>query len=97
MHQDEVHKLMDKIQGFIKNQSRVADFPYIEHYPCSAEGLPKSIQDRAYGSGDLPVEVDISELSMILGNAKMQGRKKDSAPDWLQHVPDAFKGGSYNK
>jgi hypothetical protein len=22
----------------------------------------------------------------------MRGRKKDSAPDWLQHVPDAFKG-----
>jgi hypothetical protein len=92
MNQDEVHKLMDKIQGFIKNQLRVADFPYIEHYPCSAQGLPKSIQDRAYGSGDLPVEVDISELSMILGDAKMRGRKKDSAPDWLQHVPDAYKG-----
>jgi hypothetical protein len=92
MHQDDVHKLMDKIQGFIKNQSRVADFPYIEHYPCSAQGLPNSIQARAYGSGDLPVDVDISELSMILGDAKMRGRKKDSAPDWLQHVPDAFKG-----
>jgi hypothetical protein len=92
MNQDDVHKLMDKIQGFIKNQSRVAEFMYIEHYPCSAQGLPKSIQDRAYGSGDLPVEVDISELSMILGDAKMRGRKKDSAPDWLQHVPDAYKG-----
>jgi hypothetical protein len=29
---------------------------------------------------------------MVLGDAKMRGRKKDSAPDWLQHVPDAFKG-----
>ena len=92
MNQDEVHKLMDKIQGFIKNQSRVSEFPYIEHYPCSAQGLPKTIQDRAYGSGDLPVEVDISELSMVLGDAKMRGRKKESAPDWLQHVPDAYKG-----
>ncbi len=92
MHQDDVRKLMDKIQGFIKNQSRVADFPYIEHYPCSAQGLPRSIQYRAYGSGCLPVEVDISELSMVLGDAKMRGRKKDSAPDWLQHVPDAYKG-----
>jgi hypothetical protein len=92
MNQDEVHKLMDKIQGFIKNQSRVAEFPYIENYPCSAQGLPKSIQDRAYGSENLPVEVDISELSMVLGDAKMRGRKKDSAPDWLQHVPDAYKG-----
>ena len=89
MNQDDVHKLIDKIQGFIKNQS---EFMYIEHYPCSAQGLPKSIQDLAYGSGDLPVEVDISELSMILGDAKMRGRKKDSAPDWLQHVPDAYKG-----
>ena len=92
MNQDDVHKLMDKIQGFIKNQSRVAEFMYIEHYPCSAQGLPKIIQARAYGSGDLLVEVDISELSMILGDAKMRGRKKDSAPDWLQHVLDACKG-----
>ena len=92
MTQEEVHKLMDKVQGFIKNQSRGGEFQYIEHYPCSAQALPKAIQDRAYGSGDLPVEVDIPELGMILGDAKMRGRKKDSAPDWLQHVPEAYKG-----
>lgn len=92
MGQDEVHKLMDKIQGFIKGLSRVAEIPYIEHYPCSAQELPNSIKDRAYAPGELPVEVDISELNIVLGDNKMRGRKKDRVPDWLQHVPEAYRG-----
>ena len=92
MGQDEVHKLMDTIQGFIKGLSRVAEIPYIEHYPCSAQELPNSIKDRAYAPGELPVEVDISELNIVLGDNKMRGRKKDRVPDWLQHVPEAYMG-----
>lgn len=92
MNQDEVHKLMDKIQSFIKGQARVTELPYLEHYPCSASGLPKEIQQRAYGSEGLPVEVDIPELGIILGDNKMRGRKKEQMPDWLQHVPEAYRG-----
>ena len=92
MAQDEVHKLMDKIQSFIKGQPRTADVPYIDHYPCAAKELPSILVKRAYGSGDLPVEVDIPELGIILGDSKMRGRPKNNLPDWLEHVPDNYKG-----
>ena len=64
----------------------------MEHYPCGAQELPNDIQHRAYGSGGLPVEVDIPELGIILGDNKMRGRKKEHMPDWLQHVPEAYRG-----
>ena len=92
MSQDEVHKLMDKVQGFIKSQPRVVEFPYLEHYPCGAKDLPRSIKDRAYDPANLPVEVNIPELNMVLGDNKMRGRKKEPVPEWLHYVPDAFKG-----
>jgi len=91
MGQDEVHKLMDKIQGFIKGHPRVSGVPYLEHYPVAAKELSSEHQRRAYGSADLPVDVDIPELSIILGDTKMRGRKKEVLPDWLRHVPDAYK------
>ena len=91
LSQEEVHRLMDKIQMFLKGQPRHADLPYIVHYPCEAQELPKSVKDRAYPSGDLPVTVDIPELNMVLGDAKMRGRKKDNTPEWLQHVPEEFR------
>ena len=92
MPQADVHQMMDKMQSFIKGHVRAPEYPYLEHHPCNAQGLPKVIQDKAYGSSDLPVEVEIPELNMVLGDNKMRGRKKDQGPEWLQHVPEAFRG-----
>ena len=91
MAQDEVHKLMDKIQSMIKSMPKTAEIPYVVHYPPTAHALPNAIRDQAYPGG-LPVEVDIMELNMVLGDNKMRGRKRDNLPDWLQHVPEAYEG-----
>ena len=92
MEQTGVHKLMDKMQSFIKGQPRHVDMPYLENYPCAAHELPKGIQDRAYPSGVLPIQVDIPELGIILGDNKMRGRRRvDAMPEWLRHVPDEYK------
>ena len=76
MSQDDVHRLMDKTQAFIKGHTRHSDLPYLEAYPCAAVDLPKAIASRAYPSGELHVQVDIPELNIILGDNKMRGRKR---------------------
>ena len=94
MSQEEVHKLMDKIQCFIKGYNRAFDLQYLEQYPCIAQDLPDTIKKNAFERDPgLPVEVDIPELDVILGDNKMRGRKRDAGPDWLQHVPEAFRAG----
>ena len=94
MGQTGAHALMDKLQTFLKAPARKAGLPYLESYPCSASLLPAPILTSAYPDGELPVGVDIPELSMALGGAKMRGRGKTSGasvPDWLHHVPQEFR------
>ena len=91
MSQKDVHVTMDKIQTFLKAQPRPDGIPYLEFYPPSAMLLPKSIRDKVYKEGDEPVDVDIPELKIILGETKMRGRKKSSCPEWLQHVPEEYR------
>jgi hypothetical protein len=92
MPQATVHDLMDKIQSFLKASPRKSRLPYVEHYPCSASMLPTEIQESAYPDGVLPVDVNIPELAVILGDARMRGRSSSkAAPAWLQHVPDEYK------
>jgi hypothetical protein len=91
MNQETVHSLMDKIQTFLKAQARVAGLPYLEHYPSSASQLPEDMQKKAYPNEELPVDINIPELAIILGDNKLRGRPKHVAPAWLQHVPEEYR------
>ena len=85
--QEDVFKLMDRIQAFIKNGTPKCgqDLPYVEEYPASARDLPHSLK-KAYG-GALPVDVEIPELDAVLAGKKQRGRRKCASPAWLESVP----------
>ena len=52
--QDEVFRLMDLLQTFLKGAKR--DVEYIEQYPPTPELLPEDIKRKAFGDGPLPPE-----------------------------------------
>ena len=87
--QDEVHRLMDQMQDFIKRMPPIPKLPYLEHYPDNAQALPPAIQNSAYPSGMPPV-LDVPELNAILGDSKMRGRRSKE-PAWLAQVPQQYK------
>lgn len=85
--QQEVLKLMDKLQAFIKQHPENSELEYITEFPLTADELP-SRHKSALGD-PLPVEVDIPDLSTILGDNKMRGRvRKNKDPEWLASVPE---------
>jgi hypothetical protein len=99
--QDEVFKLMNSVQRFIKSVPRDNSLPFIEHYPVEVSGLPEPLRKHAYTPDDLPVVVDWPELSTVLGSNKMKGGKDDQnkgskLPAWLEHVPKEHKDAVLN-
>jgi hypothetical protein len=91
--QEKVFSLMDTIQQFIKSVPRMSSLPWLEHYPLTAATLPDEIRSAAFPDGELPVELEIPELAMVLGSHKMKGRDstKKKAPDWLSSVPEDLR------
>jgi hypothetical protein len=90
--QDDVFRLMDLLQTFLKGAKR--DVEYIEQYPPTAELLPDDIKRKTFGDGPLPPEQTIPELKTMLAMHKMRGRPAASAkkqPEWLKHVPDEYR------
>ena len=96
MSQDDVNDTMNTLQTFLKSQPAHQNVEYIENYPPTAELLPTSIQQKAFGGADsLPPEQQIPELNTILGTNKMRGGRSHAAgkkqPSWMQHVPEEFR------
>lgn len=96
--QQDVHSSMDKLQLYIKGVPRNNEIPYVEHYPASASLLPDDVRKLAFPGGELPTDLDIPDLDVILSGHKMRGRepKAKHVPDWISGVPDEFKDAVLN-
>ena len=88
--QDDVFLWMDRIQTYIKTKRVNKSLPYIYEFPASAIDLPEETKLHAYPRG-LPVDVDIPELSSILGGAKMRGRPANKGESWIHSVPLKYR------
>ena len=88
--QQDVFKIMDMLGRYIKTSTRIKDLPYLERYPDNANMLPEAIRASAYQGADVPPEVEIPELTSILGANKMRGRPRKD-PEWLKNVPSEYR------
>ena len=91
--QEEVYSAMDRIQLYVKGVPRNKDLPYIEHYPVSASLLPDDVKKIAFPGGELPADLDLPDLDVILGGNRMRGReaKTKQVPAWRDQVPEELR------
>jgi len=75
MSQDTVWQHMTTLQTFLQSSNRVA-VEFLEEYPPTAVLLPNDIQQSAYGSGELPPELNLADLDTVLGDNKMRGGRR---------------------
>ena len=77
LSQDDVWQYMNTLQLFIKNSPKV-HVEYLEVYPPTAELLPDDIRKNAYPDGNVPPEVNISEIETVLSACKKRGGRRSS-------------------
>jgi len=97
MSQDNVWHHMTTLQTFLQTSTRVP-VEFLAEYPPTAELLPADIKLSAYGSGELPPELNLADLDTVLGGHKMRGgrrvsgktkSKNDASPTTAPSVQDS--------
>lgn len=91
MSQEQVWQHMTTLQTFLQNSVRVPGVEFLAEYPPTAELLPDDIKQAAYGSGELPPELNLADLDTVLGGTKMRGGRrvsgKNKGKDEVPSVP----------
>ena len=92
MSQEDIHKDMGRLQTFIKAHPRHPNIPYLSVYPHSASDLSDEFKAVSFTDCRVPVDVDIPELDMILGDSRMRGRNASAgSASWISHVPHEYR------
>jgi hypothetical protein len=77
MAQEQVWQHMTTLQTFLQTSVRVP-VEFLAEYPPTAELLPADIKESAFGSGELPPELNLADLDTVLGGNKMRGGRRIS-------------------
>jgi hypothetical protein len=76
MSQETVWHHMTTVQTFLQTSVRVP-VEFLAEYPPTSELLPDDIKKAAFGSGELPPELNLAaDLDTVLGGNKMRGGRR---------------------